>query len=62
MKLNCVEPLSNLAFNFNLRHYIEFTTFDTEANYDNVEVGRCRSTVSNLKLKPRLVSALDARM
>jgi len=61
LKLNCVEPLSNLAFNFNLRHYIEFTSFYTRYE-DVVEVGRCRSTVSDLKLKPRLVSALDARM
>ena len=52
MKLKCDEPLSNFAFNFNLRHY----TLAANVLAFRHEVGRCRFTVSNPVLKAPLVS------
>ena len=48
LKLGYDVPLSNFAFNFNLRHYIMYA-----------KVGRCRSVVSKLVLKVPMVSALE---
>jgi hypothetical protein len=69
VKLKCDEPLSNLAFNFNVRHY---TTAFTALPYNhldafrlptlNAKVGRCRLTLSNPELKARLLSALETKM
>ena len=55
LKLKCDEPLSDFAFSFNLRHY-------SEAAAKELNVGRCRLTVSNLELKERLVSALETKI
>ena len=63
MKLKCDEPLSNVAFIFNLRRH---TAVDNEWTGDaadaHVTVGRCRLTVSKYELKARLVSALETKM
>jgi hypothetical protein len=63
LKLKCDEPLSNVAFNFNVRRYTEADFFvmpvvgGTYLGRD--VVGRCRLTVSKRVLKAPLVSALD---
>ena len=59
MKLKCDEPLSNVAFKFNVRRYNEETRLSDEFRMYEFKVGRCRLTVSKPELKGRLVSALD---
>jgi hypothetical protein len=51
LKLKCDEPLSNVAFNFNLRHYTEAGFLYAGAAAFDGAVGRCRLTVSNPVLK-----------
>ena len=63
MKLTRDEPLSNVAFNFNVRRYIEVqevkeaaaTTTTTRHTFEAGE-GRCRFTVSKPEWKARLLS------
>jgi hypothetical protein len=66
LKLKCDEPLSNVAFNFNLRRYnaAELEAHKAEAlNAERRhEVGRCRLIASKPELKARLVSALESKM
>jgi hypothetical protein len=78
LKLKCDEPLSNVAFKFNVRRYTEgrakvaageAAAAAAEAadklrtsEERNTEVGRCRLTVSTPELKARLVSALETEM
>jgi hypothetical protein len=50
LKLKCDDPLSNFAFNFNLRRYIKATLpIKTDVNsdftIDTTKVGRCRLTL-----------------
>jgi hypothetical protein len=73
LKLKCDEPLSNFAFNFNLRRYImeAFTHIAAAINRVYKELtlseshplggtaGRCGMTVSKPELKARLVSAIS---
>jgi hypothetical protein len=56
LKLKYDEPLSNVAFNINLRHY----TLEKQTSV--LAVGRCRLTVSKPALKARPVSALETKM
>ena len=71
MKLKCDEPLSNSAFNFNLRRYNSGAYWAWKGggdqlwenywnNSDRTMVGRCRLTVSKPVLKAPMVSALEA--
>ena len=67
LTLNCDGPLSNFAFNFNLRRYN--LAFAICAPGDGVlipapyyQVGRCRYTLSKPVLKAPVVSALEATM
>jgi hypothetical protein len=46
LKLKCDEPLSNFAFNFNLRRYTTVLNTRALCTLDNL-VGRCRLTLSN---------------
>jgi len=69
LKLKCDEPLSNCAFNFNMRRYSKdgntgFFGADGAGGLSNhrAKVGRCRLAVSKPKLKAGLVSALDTIM
>ena len=72
MKLECEEPLSNFAFNFNLRRYSKDCAFAGDAPQsvrcnvcDDVycaTVRRYRLTVSKSELKARPVSALETKM
>ena len=76
MKLKCDAPLSNFAFNFNLRRYTMVTgpmlhcampaaeeaKEDAFADQTDHKVGRCRLTLSKPELKPRLVSTLETKM
>ena len=39
LKLKCDEPLSNFAFNFNLRRYIEQTATTWEETLQTLQVG-----------------------
>jgi len=54
LKLKCDEPLSNFAFNFNLRRYSKVLLSECDSL-----VGRCRLTVSNPVLKEPMVSVLE---
>ena len=64
LKLKCDEPLSNVAFNFNLRRYTaEYLASPPPPEYSPPPlVGRCRLPVSKPELKARLVSALETKM
>jgi hypothetical protein len=68
VKLKCDYPLSNFAFNFNLRRYTEaiLEVGDDEIEAERVlteaEVGRCSLTVSTPELKACLFSALASKM
>jgi len=76
LKLKCDKPLSNVAFNFNLRRCIEAVVVqvaappppDLPASIASdswpppYKVGRCRLPVSEPELKARLISALEAKM
>ena len=64
MRLNCDGPLSNVAFNFNLRRYslVALVAAKLSGRPVLVEVGRCRLTLSKLELKARLVSALETEL
>jgi hypothetical protein len=56
LQLKCDEPLSNVAFNFNLRRYTAGGLMVA------ITVRRCKSTASNPELKACLVSALETTM
>jgi hypothetical protein len=58
LKLKCDEPLSSIAFKFNLRRYVE----GKACNALLLKVGRCRLPVSKPVLKAPLVSALETQM
>jgi hypothetical protein len=64
LKLKCDEPLSNVAFNFNVRRYnvddqgVETTSEPITAH----KVGRCRLIVSKPELKARQVSAIETKV
>ena len=60
LKLNHDGPLSNFAFNFNLRRYSEENMFIFGALAD--QEGRCRLTVSKSKLKAPLASSPETKM
>ena len=74
MKLKSDEPLSNFAFNYNLRRYIQgglnedlvdlLVELEKYERYGGgkTKVGRCRLTVSKPELKARLVSVLENKM
>jgi hypothetical protein len=76
LKLKCDEPLSNFAFNFNLRRYTKVPAAKSPKAIAKLrkqvrktkdvlsanQVGRCRLTVSKPELKARLVSALETNM
>jgi hypothetical protein len=52
----CDEPLSNVAFKFNSRRYMEGT------DHAEHQVGRCRVPVSKPVLKAPMVSALKTKI
>ena len=60
LKLKYVEPLSKIAFKFNLRRCNKAVF--TGSLMVVPEVGRCRLTASNPALKAHTVSALEARI
>jgi hypothetical protein len=64
LKLKCDEPLSNVAFNLNVRRYTveqaEHMGLSVGAARHLIEVGRCRLTVLKPDLKARLVSAISS--
>jgi len=70
LKLKCDGPLSNFAFNFNLRRYNEARAVAVAVAVratrggKSPEVGRCRLTLSKPELKARLVSeySLETKM
>ena len=67
MKQKCDELLSNFAFNFNLRRYTKAAADLLPGGLEDMDVGltlvgRCKLPVSKLKLKARLVSALETEM
>jgi hypothetical protein len=76
LKLKCDEPLSNGAFNFNLRRYNSgghasvailgrsgrSKQVHAASIADGSAVGRCRLSVSKPELKARLVSALETNI
>ena len=58
LKLKCDEPLSNVAFKFNVRRYrpvLKSFGILNSRLVDGILVGRCRLTVSNPEVKARLV-------
>ena len=68
MKLKCDEPLSNVAFNINLRRYTAGipipTFFELEVGFAGWGGAGFRLTVSKLEFKARLVSeySLETKM
>jgi hypothetical protein len=64
LKLKCDEPLSNVAFNFNLRRYSVVSKIQISVHVERTTryymVGQCRVTVSKPELTARLVSAISA--
>ena len=76
MILKYDEPLSNFAFNFNVRRYIEeghvpdvAPALDkggcmdgNQSSLAQLTVGRCRLTVSKPVLKAPMVSALETKI
>jgi hypothetical protein len=60
LKLNSDEPLSNVAFNFNVRRHN--MALGRDAADLRHEVGRCRLTVSKSVLKAHMVSAFETKI
>jgi hypothetical protein len=63
LKLQCDEPLSKFAFNFNVRRHIEGNVrffAGVQVDVTVYKVGWCRLPVSKPELKARLVSAISA--
>jgi hypothetical protein len=59
LKLRCDEPLSNFAFNFNLRRYSKKQRQEVERK---AKVWQCRLTVSKSVLTAPLATALETQM
>jgi len=58
LKLRYDGPLSNFAFKFNLRRYIQ-AEGKALRKAEEDKVGRCRLTVSKTMLKAPMISALE---
>ena len=53
------DPLSNFAFNCNLRHYKKVVYERKEISEEITKVGQCRLTPGFLQLTPRLLPTLE---